>query len=101
MCARRTRLGAISSRGIAPADGKGFKEIEMKIDFRAGSDGNTTFLFIDGKQTITVWQTKGRTRACFVNDGKEIDLPAKNFALSSEEGRESLVAALLNAGALV
>ena len=73
----------------------------MKIDFRAGPDGNTTFLFVDGKQTITVWQTKDRTRACFVKDGKEIDLPAKNFALSSEEGRESLVAALLNAGALV
>lgn len=72
-----------------------------KIDFRAGPDGNTTFLFVDGKQTITAWQTKDRTRACFVKDSKEIDLPAKNFALSSEEGRESLVAALLNAGALV
>lgn len=71
-----------------------------KIDFRAGPDGNTTFLFINGKQTITVWQTKDLTRACFVKDGKEIDLPEKNFAISSEEGRESLVAALLNAGAL-
>lgn len=71
-----------------------------KIDFRAGPDGNTTFLFINGKQTLTVWQTKDRTRACFVKDGKEIDLPEKNFALSSEEGRESLVVALRSAGAL-
>ena len=71
-----------------------------KIDFRAGPDGNTTFLFVDGKQSITVWQTKDHTRACFVRDGKEIELPAKNFALSSEEGRESLVAALRSAGAL-
>ena len=72
----------------------------MKIDFRAGSDGNTTFLFIDGKQTITVWQTKNRTRACFVRDGKEINLPAKNFALSATEGQQELIAALRSAGAL-
>ena len=71
-----------------------------KIDFRAGPDGNTTFLFVDGKQSIRVCQTKDHTRACFVKDGKEIELPAKNFALSSEEGRESLVAALRSAGAL-
>lgn len=72
----------------------------MKIDFRAGQDGNTTFLFVDGKQTITVWQTKDRTRACFVRDGKEIELPAKNFALSTTEGQQELIAALRSAGAL-
>ena len=71
-----------------------------KIDFRAGPDGNTTLLFINGKQTITVWQTKDRTRACFVRDGKEIELPAKNFALSTTEGQQELIAALRSAGAL-
>lgn len=71
-----------------------------KIDFRAGPDGNTTFLFVDGKQTITAWQTKDRTRACFVKDGKEINLPAKNFALSATEGQQELIAALRSAGAL-
>ncbi len=71
-----------------------------KIDFRAGPDGNTTFLFVDGKQSITVWQTKDRTRACFVKDGKEINLPTKNFALSTTEGQQELIAALRSAGAL-
>lgn len=71
-----------------------------KIDFRAGPDGNTTFLFVDGKQSITVWQTKDRTRACFVKDGKEINLPAKNFALSTTEGQQELIAALRSAEAL-
>lgn len=71
-----------------------------KIDFRAGPDGNTTFLFVDGKQSITVWQTKDRTRACFVKGGKEIELPAKNFALSTKEGQQELIAALRSAGAL-
>lgn len=71
-----------------------------KIDFRAGPDGSTTFLFINGKQTITVWQPKDRTRACFVRDGKEIELPAKNFALSTTEGQQELIAALRSAGAL-
>lgn len=72
----------------------------MKIDFRAGSDGNTTFLFVDGKQSITVWQTKDRTLACFVRDGKEIELPAKNFALSTKEGQQELIAALRSSGTL-
>ena len=72
----------------------------MKIDFRAGSDGNTTFLFVDGKQSLTVWQTKDRTLACFVRDGKEIELPAKNLALSTTEGQQELIAALRSAGAL-
>ncbi len=71
-----------------------------KIDFRAGPDGNTTFLFVDGKQSITVWQTKDRTRACFVKDGKEIELPAKNFALSTTEGQQELIAALRSAETL-
>ena len=71
-----------------------------KIDFRAGPDGNTTFLFVDGKQSITVWQTKDRTRACFVKDAKEIELPAKNFALSTTEGQQELIAALRSAEAL-
>lgn len=72
----------------------------MNIELTRGTDGNTFFLFVNDKQLITVWQAKDRTRACFVRDGKEIELPAKHFPLSTEKGEQELIAALREEGAL-